>query len=325
MKAVGPVGTRPEKQPINYGEGDYSMDRMAAIRRLAEEQEALIAAHTYQTPEIQDAADIVGDSYALAKKAADSQARSVYMCGVRFMAEGVKILAPDKRVVLVEPQADCPMARQIDPQRVAEFRDAHPEYAVVAYINTTAELKAVSDVCVTSSSALKIVRALPQKDILFIPDKNLGDYVRRQVPEKHIVTWDGYCPVHNAVTAADVQAARRLYPAARVAMHPECPPEALALADMTGSTAAIIEYIRGGGDDVIVATERGGGDRLEPAYPGRLHQLCGEKLICPDMKRTTLESLLAAMEGRGGEEIRLEEGLAAAARHSLENMLRYGG
>ena len=304
------------------------MDTLAVIRRLAAEQGALVAAHTYQAPEIQDAADIVGDSYALAKRAAETDAAVVYMCGVRFMAEGVKILAPDKRVVLVEPEADCPMARQIDPARVAEFRAAHPEYAVVAYINTTAELKAVSDVCVTSSSALKIVRSLPQKDILFIPDKNLGDYVRRQVPEKHIVTWDGYCPVHNAVTAADVLAAKALHPEAKVAMHPECPPEALELADMAGSTAAIIDYIReggSGGEKVIVATERGVVDRLDARYPGRLHQLCEDKLVCPDMKRTTLQSLLAAMESRDGEEIRLEEKLADAARRSLENMLRYGG
>lgn len=304
------------------------MDTLAVIRRLAAEQGALVAAHTYQAPEIQDAADIVGDSYALAKRAAETDAAAVYMCGVRFMAEGVKILAPDKRVVLVEPEADCPMARQIDPARVAEFRAAHPEYAVVAYINTTAELKAVSDVCVTSSSALKIVRSLPQKDILFIPDKNLGDYVRRQVPEKHIVTWDGYCPVHNAVTAADVLAAKALHPQAKVAMHPECPPEALELADMAGSTAAIIDYIReggSGGEEVIVATERGVVDRLDTRYPGRLHQLCEDKLVCPDMKRTTLQSLLAAMESRDGEEIRLEEKLADAARRSLENMLRYGG
>ena len=304
------------------------MDTLAVIRRLAAEQGALVAAHTYQAPEIQDAADIVGDSYALAKRAAETDAAVVYMCGVRFMAEGVKILAPDKRVVLVEPEADCPMARQIDPARVAEFRAAHPEYAVVAYINTTAELKAVSDVCVTSSSALKIVRSLPQKDILFIPDKNLGDYVRRQVPEKHIVTWDGYCPVHTAVTAADVLAAKARHPQAKVAMHPECPPEALELADMAGSTAAIIDYIReggSGGEEVIVATERGVVDRLDARYPGRLHQLCEDKLVCPDMKRTTLQSLLAAMESRGGEEIRLGEKLADAARRSLENMLRYGG
>lgn len=301
------------------------MDTLETVRRLAKEQGALVAAHTYQAPEIQTAADMVGDSYALAKKAADSGAETIYMCGVRFMAEGIKILAPDKRVVLVDPEADCPMARQIDPQRVAEFRASHPAYAVVAYINTTAELKAVSDVCVTSSSALKIVRALPQKDILFIPDQNLGDYVRRQVPEKNILTWEGCCPVHSAVTAADVLAAKKQYPAAKVAMHPECPPDALALADMAGSTAAIIDYIRESRDDVIVATERGVVDRLDGVYPGRLHQLCADKLVCPDMKLTTLSSLLAAMEGRGGEDIHLESSLAVAARRSLENMLRYGG
>lgn len=166
---------------------------MEAVARLKREHHAVIAAHTYQSPEVQVCADILGDSFALAQKAAATDADTVFLCGVRFMAEGIKILSPGKRVVLVEPTADCPMARQIEPERVAAFRQEHPDYAVVAYINTTAELKAVSDVCVTSSSALKIVRALPQQNILFIPDKNLGDYVRRQVPEKHIVTWDGYC------------------------------------------------------------------------------------------------------------------------------------
>ncbi len=298
---------------------------LSLLSRYKREQNALIAAHTYQSPAVQAAADIVGDSYALARKAAESAAEAIYMCGVRFMAEGVKILAPDKRVVLVEPTADCPMARQISPARVEEFRRTHPDYAVVAYINTTAELKAVCDVCVTSSSALKIVRALPQKDILFIPDQNLGDFVRRQVREKHIVTWDGYCPVHAAVTAADIQEARSRHPGAKVAIHPECPPDALALADMVGSTAAIIDFIRETRDEVLVATERGVVDKLEEEYPGRLHQLCGKKLVCPDMKRTTLQSVEAAMTGRGGEEIRMDAALMDAARHSLEAMLAYGG
>ena len=241
--------------------------------------------------------------------------------------ESTRGMESNKQFVVVEPQADCPMARQIDPARVAEFRAAHPEYAVVAYINTTAELKAVSDVCVTSSSALKIVRSLPQKDILFIPDKNLGDYVRRQVPEKHIVTWDGYCPVHNAVTAADVLAAKARHPQAKVAMHPECPPEALELADMAGSTAAIIDYIReggSGGEEVIVATERGVVDRLSLDYPGRLVQIAEDKLVCPDMKRTTVDTLLAAMEGRGGEVIEMDAALMDAARASLTNMITLG-
>lgn len=204
------------------------------IRRLKEETGAIIAAHTYQPPEIQDVADILGDSFVLAQKAKEAAASTVVVCGVRFMAEGIKILAPDKRVILAAPQADCPMARQIEPERVAEFRRQYPDVGVVAYINTTAELKAQADVCVTSSSAVKIVRALPQKTLLFLPDKNLGDYVRRQVPEKEILTWDGYCPVHNTVTAEEVRAARLRYPGAKVAMHPECPPEALALADHGG-------------------------------------------------------------------------------------------
>ena len=160
------------------------MQQMQRIACLKQEQGAVIAAHTYQSPAVQSVADILGDSFALAKKAAATDAQAVYMCGVRFMAEGVKILCPDKRVVLVEPGADCPMARQIDPARVAEFRAANPDAAVVAYINTTAELKAVADVCVTSSSAVKIVRALPNRRVLFIPDQHLGGFVRALVPEK---------------------------------------------------------------------------------------------------------------------------------------------
>ncbi len=301
------------------------MDPKQRIGNLKQEQNAVIAAHTYQSPAVQSVADILGDSFALAQKAAATTAQVVYMCGVRFMAEGVKILCPDKRVVLVEPEADCPMARQINPERVREFRAANPDAAVVAYINTTAELKAVADVCVTSSSAVKIVRSLPNKRVLFIPDQHLGGYVRSQVPEKEIITWDGYCPVHHGITAADVLAAKAAHPGAAVAIHPECPAEAVALADMVGSTAAIIDYIRSTDREVIVATERGVVDRLSLDYPGRLHQLRPEQLTCADMKLTTLESVTAAMEGRGGEEIAMDAALMDAARASLANMIRLGG
>lgn len=301
------------------------MDTLDFIRSYKQQHNAVLAAHTYQSPAVQEAADIVGDSYALAQQAAGNDAETVFMAGVRFMAEGIKILSPSKRVMLVEPSADCPMARQIEPQRVQAFRAAHPGYAVVAYINTTAELKAVSDVCVTSSSAVRIVRALPQQDILFIPDRNLGDYVRRQVSEKNIVTWDGCCPVHAELTAADVLKAKARWPLAKVAMHPECPPDALALADMAGSTAAIIDYIRQSEGEIIVATERGVVDKLSAEYPGRLHQLCADKLTCRDMKLTTPESVAAAMRGEGGEEIVMDAALMDAARSSLVNMLRYGG
>ncbi len=300
------------------------MQPQELIARLKREQRAIVAAHTYQPPAVQDCADLLGDSFALAQKAAASPADTVYLCGVRFMAEGIKILCPDKRVVLVEPEADCPMARQIEPQRVEAFRREHPEYVVVAYVNTTAQLKAVADVCVTSSSAVKIVRALPQKDVLFLPDKNLGAYVAAQVPEKHIVTWEGFCPVHNALTPEDVRAAKAAHPGATVAMHPECPPATLALADVAGSTAAIIDYIRGTTGEVLVATERGVVDKLEADYPGRLHQVCADKLTCPDMKRTTVDSLAAAMAGQGGEDITLPAPLMEAARRSLTRMLELG-
>ncbi|HIW74507.1 MAG TPA: quinolinate synthase NadA [Firmicutes bacterium] len=302
---------------------------MERIARLKREQDAVVAAHTYQSPAVQAVADLLGDSFALARKAAETDAAAVYMCGVRFMAEGVKILCPEKRVVLAEPAADCPMARQIDPKRVEEFRAAHPEAAVVAYINTTAELKAVADVCVTSSSAVRIVRSLPQRRVLFIPDQHLGGYVRSQVPEKEILTWDGYCPVHHGITAGDVRAAKAAHPDAAVAIHPECPAEAVALADVVGSTAAIIDFIRdfmhSTDRPVIVATERGVADRLSLDYPGRLFQLRPEQLTCPDMKLTTPDSVLAAMEGRGGEEIVMDPALMEAARASLTNMIRLGG
>lgn len=294
------------------------------IAQYKREHRAVVAAHTYQAPAVQACADILGDSFALAQKAAETDADTVFLCGVRFMAEGIKILCPDKRVVLVEPTADCPMARQIDPQRVVDFRREHPDYAVVAYVNTTAQLKAVSDVCVTSSSAVKIVRALPQTHILFLPDKNLGAFVASQVPEKHIVTWEGYCPVHNALTVQDVLDAKAAHPGAAVAMHPECPPDVLALADMKGSTADIIRYIRGTTGEVLVATERGVVDRLSADYPGRLFQVGGETLTCPDMKITTVDSLATAMAGKGGEDMQLDGALMDAARSSLVRMIELG-
>lgn len=300
------------------------MELQEKIRRYKQTHHALIAAHTYQDAVVQDVADIVGDSFALAQKAAVTDAETVILCGVRFMAEGVKILAPDKRVILAEPEADCPMARQILPERVTAFKATHPDWAVVAYINTTAALKAVSDVCVTSSSAVKIVNRLPQQHILFIPDQNLGDYVRRMVPDKEIVTWDGYCPVHHAISAADIMTSRQLWPKAKVAIHPECVPDAVSIADMVGSTADIIRYIESTHDEVIVATERGVVDRLLPRYPDRLHQLRPDLLTCGDMKLTTIDSLVAVIEERGGEDIHMNENLMAAARHSLEAMIELG-
>ena len=296
------------------------------VLKLKQQQGAVILAHTYQNPEILDVADITGDSFKLSAAAKDLDCETVVMCGVRFMAETVKILSPEKRVILAGAEATCPMAEQIPPERVRAFKAENPDVAVCAYINTSAALKAVCDVCVTSSSAVHIVRQLDAQRILFIPDQNLGAYVAREVPEKEFILWDGYCPVHNQITEHDVATARKAHPQALVAMHPECPPEAVALADMVGSTAAIIQFIKKTDRPVIVATERGVVDYLSIRYPHKaLYQLCPQKLVCEDMKLTTLEGLYRALRGEGGLIVKLEEDLRLRAKNSIDAMLRYGG
>ncbi len=302
----------------------------AALKQAILEQKAardtLIVAHTYQSPEVLEIADITGDSFALSKAARDVPHSRVLMCGVRFMAETVKILSPQKQVILSHSQAGCPMAEQLDPEAVRRYRQEHPNHAVCAYVNTTAQLKALADVCVTSSSAVRIVRQIPQTDILFIPDRNLGAYVQQMVPEKRLHFMTGFCPVHNAVTPAQIEAAKAAHPGAKVAIHPECPPQTVALADMAGSTKEIIDYALGIDEDVIFVTEKGVCDELSLKYPHRgFYQLEPSLLVCHDMKKTTLQQVYAALTGQGGEEIFLDEELMQQARGSIEAMLRYGG
>ena len=218
----------------------------------------LVLAHTYQDPDIIDIADITGDSFALSKAAAKMpEVKRVLLCGVRFMADTVKILSPEKEVVLSHRKATCPMAEQISPERVRAFREENPDVCVCAYINTSTELKAECDVCVTSSTAVKIVSSLPSKKVLFIPDQNLGGYVAQFVPDKEIILWDGCCPTHHSVSVKDVQDAKAAHPGAKIAVHPECRRDVVALCDFIGSTSEIIEYCKSVSDDVIIATERG--------------------------------------------------------------------
>ncbi len=285
----------------------------------------LILAHTYQAPEVLAVADLTGDSFALAKAAETLEAPRALLCGVRFMAETLKILSPEKEVLLSHPDAGCPMAEQIDPREVEAYRKAHPDHGVCAYVNTTAQLKALADVCVTSSSAVSIVRKLPYQDILFLPDKNLGSFVADAVPEKTIHLMNGYCPVHNEITAQDILNMKAAHPSAKVAIHPECPREAVALADMIGSTKEIIDYVNTGEDDIILATERGVYDNLVLQHPRRnLYQLCPGKMTCADMKKTTLQDVYDALTGKGGEVITLDESLRLKALGSITNMLQYG-
>lgn len=295
------------------------------IKKLKEETGTVILAHTYQNPEIIEIADITGDSFALAKKSLAMGAKRVIMCGVRFMAESVKILSPETEVILPAPEATCPMAEMISPERVREYKKNNPEAVVVAYINTTAALKAECDVCVTSSSALKIVGQLDAKELLFIPDKNLGTFVKEHFPEKNIVVWDGYCPVHAKITENDILEAKKDHPEALLAVHPECEKDVVKHSDMAGSTAEIIDFALKSEKPVIIGTERGVADYLIPKYPDKkFYHLCPEKLTCKDMKYTTPENILLALKGEGGEKIELEEDLRIKAKHSIDEMLRLG-
>lgn len=295
------------------------------IKELKREQNCVILAHTYQPPEIIELADITGDSFALAKAAVNLSAEKIIMCGVRFMAESVKILSPQKKVLLPAPEATCPMAEQIDPQRVIKYKQEHPNAAVVAYINTTAALKAVADVCVTSSSALQIVSKIDADEILFIPDKNLGGWIKKKLPEKNIILWDGYCPIHNQLTEEDILKAKAEHPEALLAIHPECPEACEKHADMTGSTAAIINYALQQTSPVIIGTERGVADTLIKNYPDKtFYYLAKEKLVCKDMKAISTELLLNTIKGNAGEEIILDEKLRLDAKHSIDEMLRLG-
>lgn len=286
----------------------------------------VILAHTYQCPDIIDIADITGDSFFLSKKAAEIKAKRAVMCGVRFMAESVKILSPETETVLPVPTATCPMAEQILPERVREFKKANPQTAIVAYINTTAALKAECDVCVTSSSAVKIVGKLKEDNILFIPDKHLGSYVKEKLPDKNIILWNGYCPVHAQLTAQDVLNCKKEHPTAVFAVHPESPAEVVALADMVGATSEIINYAKSQKGEVIIGTERGVADYLgiHEENGERFIQLAPEKLCCEDMKKISLEDVYKSIIGESGEVIELSEELRQKALVSINRMLELG-
>ena len=294
------------------------------ILALKKEKNAAIVAHSYQSPEILEIADITGDSFALSVAATKLDTPTILMCGVRFMADTVKILSPEKTVLLAKEEATCPMAEQISPERVLAYKKEHPDHAVVAYVNTTTELKAVADVCVTSSSALDIVKKLPQKDILFIPDKNLGGYVKKMLPEKNITLWNGMCPIHGAITEEECLKVIEAHPEATVLMHPELPAEVLQHADVAGSTAAIINYALSHDEPCIIGTEKSICDYLSLQRPEQKFYLLSKNLICPDMRLTTLLDVKKALNGTGGQEIVLDEELRLKAKPAIDEMIRLG-
>ncbi|MCK9156961.1 MAG: quinolinate synthase NadA [Paludibacteraceae bacterium] len=297
-------------------------------KRITEEKKRkkiCILAHSYQSKEIKEIADYVGDSYGLSLKAKDTDAESIVMCGVLFMAETVKILSPQKRVLLANADAGCPMAEQIDKEQVQLFKREHPDYKVVAYINTTAALKTVCDVCVTSSSAVNIVKKLDAKNILFLPDCNLGSYVAQMVPDKHIQLMNGGCPIHARLSAAEVERAKQQHPEALFLVHPECKPEVVQLADFVGSTTAIMEYaVKSDKKEFLIGTENSIAEQLAYDCPDKHFYPISKQMLCPNMRLTTLVDLYHTLTGEGGEVIELDNETLVNARKCINEMIALG-
>ena len=296
------------------------------ILRMKKEQDVCILAHSYEAREIAEIADFVGDSYALSVKASKVPNQTVIMCGVRFMAETVKILSPEKTVYLSNPIAGCPMAEQMDKEMILQVKSQLPDYTVMAYVNTTADLKTIADVCVTSSSAVKIAKALDNDKILFIPDCNLGAFVAKQVPDKTVKLLQGGCPIHAAVRPEEVRAAKAAHPDALVLVHPECVPAVVEQADYVGSTSGIMDYAKASdAKEFIIGTEISIAEHLQYDCPDKMFYPMSKHLICPNMKSTTLVDVYRVLRGEFGEEIVMDEETIAKARRCIDKMIELGG
>lgn len=296
-------------------------EKIARIEQLKKEKNAVIMAHYYVADEVQEIADYIGDSYYLSEAATKIDADTIVLCGVSFMGESAKILNPSKTVLLPDDSADCPMAHMATVERIEEVRREYEDVAVVCYVNSTAELKTCSDVCVTSANALKIVQALPNKNIFFIPDQNLAHYIADKLPEKNFIFNDGYCHVHHSITAEQIQAAKAARPNAEVLVHPECKPEVTALADYIGSTSGIIAYSeKSSASEFIVVTELGVMYELQKRNPDKKFYAAGNMQICPNMKKITLDKIIAALESNAPA-VELQEDFMKKALAPMERML----
>lgn len=296
------------------------------ILKLKKETDTCILAHSYMAEEICEVADFVGDSYALSVKAKTAPQSRVIMCGVRFMAETVKLLSPQKTVILSNPVAGCPMAEQMDKDVINEVKKYYPDYAVVAYVNTTTALKTIADVCVTSSSAVKICKAMPEKNILFIPDINLGTYVKEQVPEKNFKLLSGGCPTHAKICEEEVIEAKKAHPNALFLVHPECKPEVVKHADYIGSTSGIMDFAKNStAKEFIIGTENSIVQHLQFSCPDKKFYMLSKDLVCHNMKATTLADVYNCLKGEAGEEIEIDEETRIAAVKCIDKMIEYGG
>lgn len=295
------------------------------ILRLKKEKDICILAHCYQAREILEVADFTGDSFKLSVDASKVSNKNIIMSGVRFMAETCKILSPEKKVYLPNPDAGCAMADQMDKQMISQVKEMYPDYTVVAYVNTTADLKTICDVCVTSSSAVEICKKIENKNILFIPDCNLGAYVASQLPEKNIKLLSGGCPIHACVNTDDVKKAKALHPDAELLVHPECIPAVVEMADYVGSTTGIMNYAeKSDKKEFIIGTELSIAEHLQYMCPDKNFYYLSQKLICPNMKSTTLVDLYNCVKGTAGEEIILDDDTIRDAKKCIDEMIRLG-
>ncbi len=299
------------------------MNIVAEIQKLKSQKNAVILAHNYQLPEVQDIADFLGDSLGLSIKAAETEADIIVFCGVKFMAETAKILSPEK-LVLLPADAGCPMADMLTGEELEKIKAEHPGAKVLCYVNTSAEVKALSDICCTSANSVKVVREAFSEDdeVIFVPDKNLAHYAERETGRKFIIT-DGYCPFHADITKDDVIKARESYPDADLIVHPECSPSVIDLADGVYSTSGMSRYVRESKKkSFIIGTEVGMLYRLEQDNPGKIFYPLSKDAICLDMKKITLEKIHASLKEEKNS-VELDSKIIERARGSIDKMLEY--
>jgi quinolinate synthase len=291
------------------------------LMKLKKERNAVILAHYYQIDEIQEIADFIGDSFELSRQACDVDSDVIVFCGVRFMAESAKILNPGKTVLLPVPEAGCPLADMITGEQVRQMRNKYPDAAVVCYVNSSAEVKAESDICCTSSSAVKVIKSLQNKQIIFLPDQNLGHYASRFIPDKEFILWQGFCIVHHRINMSDMEWARKTHPDAEILVHPECRPEIVDASDFVGSTSQILKHVRESSKyEFVIGTEFGISYKLRQENPGKKFYPLKPDLTCANMKKSTFEDVVKSLKFNRYQ-IKVDEDIRKRAYRALERML----
>ena len=293
------------------------------IEKLKKQHNAIILAHNYQLPEIQDIADLLGDSLDLSKKATKTDAENIIFCGVGFMAESAKILNPEKNVIIPDINARCPMAAMVNPEKLIKLKQKHPDAEVVAYINTTAEVKALSDICCTSSNGVRVVKSLSSKKIIFIPDQNLGNYVKKQVDDKEIIIWPGFCATHQNIRKTDIIKLKKEHPNAEILVHPECRMEVIDISDYAFSTNGMVNHVKKSDKkEFIIGTEKELCYRLKKENPNKNFYPV-KSAICPNMKKITLDKVLKSLENLEPKII-LSDEIMEKAYKPLKRMMDVG-